>query len=215
MTNMERERKRNPDRLWSDSGLCYLTIENGQYVLNEEGLSVARGPDVLLWFPMITRGKRVSEGTLVGKPKVPWFEIKRQLATDADFLFWFAQYPRKFEEFVAGMYSLEGWNEVILTPPSGDFGRDVIATSYHSCNVRVLDSVKAYTRGKLVRHTDVRDMFGVVCLDPLASKGVVTTTSEFEPRIAKSPQLSPYMPTRLELRNGASVLKCLEGLPMA
>jgi restriction system protein len=210
---IQRERNRHPERIWMDDELCYLTIEGGKYVLHDEFLSVARGPDVLLWFPMVAHVKSVPEGTLIGKPTAPWFEVQRQLAKDADFLFWFAQYPRKFEELVAGMYHLDGWNDVVLTPQSGDFGRDVIATRHGLCSVRVLDSVKAYSRGKLVRHTDVRDMFGVICADPGASKGAITTTSDFEPRIAVSPQLSPFIPHRLELRNGAKVLEWLKRLP--
>ena len=209
---IRKEKERHPERIWMDHGLCYLTIEDGECVLHDECLSVTRSPDVLLWFPIVDRGQSVPEGTLIGKPTVPWFELQRQLANDADFLFWFAQYPRKFEEFVAGMYQMDGWNDVILTPPNGDYGRDVIATRHGSCSVRMLDSVKAYSRGKLVRHTDVRDMFGVICADPRASKGAVTTTSDFEPRIADSPLLSPYIPYRLELRNGAQVLEWLKRL---
>jgi restriction system protein len=208
-----RERERHPERIWADDRLCYLTIEDGKCVLHDEFLSVARSPDVLMWFPMVAHLRSVPEGKLIGKPTVPWFELQRQLAKDAEFLFWFAQYPRKFEEFIAGMYHLDGWNDVILTPRSGDYGRDVIATTYGSCSVRVLDSVKAHSRGKLVRHTDVRDMFGVICADPRASKGAITTTSDFEPRIAVSPQLAPFIPYRLQLRNGAQVLDWLKRLP--
>jgi restriction system protein len=210
---ISRERERHPERIWMDNRLCYLTIEDGEYVLHDQFLSVARSPDVLLWFPMVACVKPVPEGMLVGKPTVPWFELRRQLAKDTDFLFQFAQYPRKFEEFIAGMYHLDGWNDVILTPRSCDYGRDVIATSYGSCSVRILDSVKAYSRGNLVRHTDVRDMFGVICADPGASKGAITTTTDFEPKIAVSPQLSPYIPYRLQLRNGAQVLDWLKRLP--
>jgi restriction system protein len=210
---IRRARERHPERIWKDDGLCYLTIEDGKCILHDEFLSVARSPDVLFWFPMVARGKSVPEGTLIGKPMVPWFELQRQLAKNADLLFSFAQYPRRFEEFIAGMYKLDGWNDVILTPPSGENGRDVIATTYGSCSVRMLDSVKAYSRDKLVRHTDVRDMFGVICADPSASKGAVTTTSDFEPRIATSRYLSPFIPYRLELRNGAQVLEWLKRLP--
>jgi len=161
---------------------------------------------------MITSLRSVPEGTLIGKPTVPWFELQRQLLKDASFLFWFAQYPRKFEEFIAGMYHLDGWTDVILTPQSGDYGRDVIATTYGSCAVRVLDSVKARSRGKLVRHADVRDMFGVISADPGASKGAITTTTDFEPRIAFNPQLAPYIPFQLQLRNGAQVIDWLKRL---
>jgi restriction system protein len=160
---------------------------------------------------MVTSLTSVREGTLIGKPTVPWFELQRQLLKDANFLFWFAQYPRKFEEFIAGMYHVDGWTDVILTPQSGDYGRDVIATTYGSCAVRVLDSVKARSRGKLVRHTDVRDMFGVISADSRASKGAITTTTDFEPRVVNS-QLAPYIPFRLQLRNGAQVIDWLKRL---
>ncbi len=114
--------------------------------------------DVLLWFPMVTSLRSVSEGTLIGKPTVPWFELQRQLINDADFLFWFAQYPRKFEEFIAGMYHLDGWTDVILTPQSGDYGRDVIATTYGSCAVRVLDSVKKDMKDRIRYRLDTREI---------------------------------------------------------
>jgi restriction system protein len=205
--------QRHPERLWKDGANCYLTIEDGEYVLNEPGLSVVRTPDVLLWFAMVTQVKPVEDGIRIGKPTIPWFEIRRQLSQDPEFRFWFADYPRRFEEFIAGMYQMDGCDEVVLTPRSGDHGRDVIATRYGSHNVRVLDSVKARSRGKLVSHSDVRDMFGVISLDPSASKGAITTTSDFAPRVATDPKLSPYVPYRLELRNGIQVLDWLKRLP--
>jgi restriction system protein len=206
-------KERHPERIWMHNGLCHLTVENGQYVLNEHGLSIVRSPDVLLWFPMVAQVKSMPNGMLIGKPTIPWFELQRQIVNDSDFMYRFAQHPRKFEEFVAGMYQLDGWNEVILTPPSGDHGRDVIATKHGACSVRILDSVKARSRGKLIRHTDVRDMLGVIYADPAASKGAVTTTTDFAPKITADPTLAPHIPHRLELRNGTQVLEWLKKLP--
>ena len=47
---------------------------------------------------------------------------------------------------------------------------------------------------------DVRAMAGVLDTQRNVSKGFVTTTSEFAPRIAEEPGLTALMPHRLELR---------------
>src|SRR6516225_9135365 len=52
--------------------------------------------------------------------------------------------PRKWEELIAGAYELAGFDEVILTPRSGDKGRDVIAVKKGIGCIRFLEEVKAY-----------------------------------------------------------------------
>ena len=47
-----------------------------------------------------------------------------------------------------------------------------------------------------------------------ASKGFLTTTSDFAPKLAEDPLISPFIPTRLELINGDALLKRLEELAM-
>lgn len=90
-------------------------------------------------------------------------------------------------------------------------GRDVIAVKKGLGSIRVIDQVKAYKPGHLVTANDVRALFGVLQRDG-ASKGFITTTSDFAPRIKDDPLLIPFMPSRLELINGTMLLKRLQEL---
>jgi restriction system protein len=100
---------------------------------------------------------------------------------------------------------------VTLTPRSGDYGRDVIAVKKGLGIVRVIDQVKAYTPPHLVTANDVRALLGVLPGDG-ASKGFLTTTSDFAPGIKKDPFIVPFIPSRLELINGAKLLARLQQL---
>src|ERR1017187_8877794 len=113
---------------------------------------------------------------------------------------------------IAAAFDEAGYDEVILTPRSGDFGRDVIAVRKGVGCVRIIDSVKAYSPGHLVTHDDVRALAGVLYGDPKATKGIVTTTSDFAPKIATDPYISPLMPYRLELMNGVKLKEWLATL---
>jgi restriction system protein len=108
--------------------------------------------------------------------------------------------PRGWEEIIAGAYVEAGFDEVILTPRSGDLGRDVIATKKGIGSIRLFDQVKAYSPGHLVTADEVRSMLGVITGAANVSKGVVTTTSDFAPRLRDDPYLKPFMPYRLELK---------------
>jgi restriction system protein len=68
--------------------------------------------------------------------------------------------------------------------------------------VKIIGSVKAYKPGHLVKHEDVRALLGVLSGEQNASKGIITTTSDFAPKIKSDPFIKPFMPTRLELMNG-------------
>jgi len=114
-------------------------------------------------------------------------------------------------DFRAGAYKRAGFDEVTLTPRSGDYGRDVIAVKAGIGSVRVIDQVKAHKPGHLVTADDVRALMGVLQGDG-ASKGFLTTTSDFAPRIKEDPLILPFMPSRLELINGKMLLKRLEQL---
>src|SRR5258708_3565822 len=81
-------------------------------------------PPVLLQ-AIIVVGDRTKEGQLVRAVAVPWFEIIRLMHQDPRLIYELD--ARKWEELVAGAWRQEGY-EVILTPRSGDGGRDVIAT---------------------------------------------------------------------------------------
>jgi restriction system protein len=104
-----------------------------------------------------------------------------------------------------------GFDEVILTPRSGDHGRDVVAIMKGVGSIRVIDSVKAYRPPHLVGYDDVRALIGVLHSDG-ASKGLLTTTSDFAPNILKDPLITRSIPSQLELVNGTMLLARLQEL---
>jgi restriction system protein len=52
--------------------------------------------------------------------------------------------PHQWEEITAGAYKRASFDDVTLTPRSGDHGRDVIAIKKALGFVRIIDQVKAY-----------------------------------------------------------------------
>jgi restriction system protein len=160
-------------------------------------------PVGLLLKAVVIPGERTSEGTIIQAIALPWLEIIEYLSKD-----WKVAYqlpPEKWEEIIAGAYKKAGFEEVTLTPRSGDRGRDVIAVKEAIGKIRVIDQVKAYKPSLLVKANDVRAMIGVLQTDG-AAKGFVTTTSDFAPRIKSDPTITPYIPSRLELINGQTLL---------
>jgi restriction system protein len=157
-------------------------------------------PDVLLQAEVVRFGDRTTDGQLIAGVCVAWIEIIAQLERDPAFLF---KIPwRKLEEIIAGAYERAGWPEVVLTPRSGDRGRDVIATKPGIGSIRIVDQIKAYKPGHLVTADEVRSLVGVLSIEQNVSKGLVTTTSGFAPGIAEDAALKALMPYRLELKNG-------------
>lgn len=120
--------------------------------------------------------------------------------------------PRQWEEMIAATYDKAGFDEVILTPQSGDLGRDVIASKKGRGAIRIIDQVKAYRPGHNVTANDVRALLGVLQADHNATKGVVTTTSDFAPGIKTDQSIQPFVPYRLELINGKELLQYLNTL---
>jgi restriction system protein len=162
--------------------------------------------EVLLQAAIILTGDKTQEGVLVQGVSVAWEEIIRWLSQDPDFLFKISW--RKLEELIAGAYEREGWSEVILTPRSGDRGRDIIATRTGIGSIRFYDQVKRYRPGHIVKADEVRAMLGVLTRDQNVSKALVTTTSQFAPGVFE--ELRDFMPYRLELKGGAQLLEWLQ-----
>ncbi len=164
-------------------------------------------PTILLQAALVNLGDETNDGPLVESVSIAWFEIVRELARNPAFL---SELPwRKLEELIAGAYEREGWPEVVLTPRSGDRGRDVIATRPGFGSIRVFDQVKAYAPGYRVSADEVRSLVGALSLEGNVSRGVVTTSAEFAPGISKDPRLSALMPYRLELKDGPQLLEWL------
>jgi len=172
----------------------------------------ANMPELVLSASLVIPGQPRPSGTQIQTVALPWFQIVLDLIEDPRRLFDFAKRPRRFEEFVASAYERAGWDEVILTPPSRDGGRDVIASKRGFGSIRILEQTKAYSKGHLVTHADVRAMIGVLTTDPNSSKAIITTTSDFQPGVLTSPEFRPFMPYRLELKNGPQLIEWLKQL---
>jgi restriction system protein len=143
--------------------------------------------------------RKVAEGILLKSTSAVWKEIAEKLGTD-----WTLAYqisPEIWEEIVAGAFKKSGY-EVVLTPRSGDHGRDVIATRSGVGCVKIIGSVKAYRPDNLVPYDHVRSLIGVMTGERDVSKGIIMTTSDFPPNIEHDPFIAPFLPTRLELMNG-------------
>jgi restriction system protein len=169
---------------------------------------VARAVNLLLQ-AVIVPGKKEDEGTLIEAVALPGFDIIALLERDPNIAYQLSS--DKWEEMIAGTYKASGFDEVILTPRSGDHGRDVIAIMRGVGFIRVIDSVKAYKPPHLVEYDDVRTLIGVLHGDG-ASKGFLTTTSDFPPRMMDDPLITPWIPSRLELINGTMLLARLKEL---
>jgi restriction system protein len=163
----------------------------------------------LLLQAVVVPGRRTSEGRLIRAVALPWFDIVALLKQNPNAAFEIS--PEKWEEIIAGAYRRAGFDEVTLTPRSGDYGRDVIAVKKGLGSVRVIDQVKAFKPPHLVTADDVRALVGVLHGDG-ASKGFLTTTSDFAPKIKSDPLITPFMPARLELINGTTLLARLDEL---
>jgi restriction system protein len=166
-------------------------------------------PGVLLQAAVVSFGDKTSEGQLIWCVAFPWFEIIELLTRDPPAAY---QIPsRTWEEIIAGAYKRAGFDEVTLTPRSGDYGRDVIAVKWGLGSVRIIDQVKAFRPDRLVTANDVRALMGVLQGDG-ASKGFLTTTSDFAPKLQEDPLIIPFIPSRIELINGTTLLKRLTDL---
>jgi restriction system protein len=165
-------------------------------------------PELLIPAAIIVTGGRAAEGQLIEAVALPWFEIIKALERDPDFLHqldW-----RKLEELIAGAYKREGWPEVVLTPRSGDGGRDIIASRPDWGTICFYDQVKAYSPGHTVPANDVRALYGVLNLHQNVSKAIITTTTLFAPGVYE--EFNAVMPNRLDLRDGPKLIEWFKRL---
>jgi len=155
-------------------------------------------------------GDKLAAGRLVKAVAVPWYEILAMIKKDPESIYQID--PFKWEEIIAGAYERAGFDEVVLTPRSGDGGKDIIATKHGAGSVRFYDQVKAYRPGHLVTANDVRAILGVIAGSPDVSKGIITTTSRFAPRIREETTISQFVPFRLELKDKDELIQWLDSL---
>jgi len=89
------------------------TLRPGQIVPKNQ-------PEILLQSELVESDGKHQDGVLVKATRWVWQEIQAAIQQDPTVLTHFAQNPRAFEEFIAGAYEKDGWDEVILTPRSND-----------------------------------------------------------------------------------------------
>ena len=160
----------------------------------------------LLLQAVVTPGPKNLDGTIIAAVLPAWEEIISLLERDPDTAFQIT--AEKWEEIMAAAYKKAGY-EVTLTPRSGDFGRDLIAVKSGYWSVRFIEQVKRYKPGHLVTAEEVRALGHVLQADRNATKGLVSTTSDFAPKIKDDPYIARYLPHRLELVNGPTLLQKL------
>jgi restriction system protein len=149
---------------------------------------------------LIIPERKTAEGILVRSTSAIWLEIVQRLGSDWTLAFQLN--PDQWEELVAGAFHKAGYDEVTKTPRSGDHGRDLIAVKHGFGCVKILGSVKAYKADHPVEYDAVRALVGVLTADPKASKGIITTTSDFPPQMENDPSIAPFLPTRLVSLSG-------------
>lgn len=190
-----------------DPALFVKAVQQLHEVIQSLGRSLRPPLPVFGVQSVIIPERQIAEGTLVKSTSELWLAIMRTLQKDwnqAHTIPW-----RVWEELVAGAYKKMGFDEVTLTPRSGDHGRDVIAVRKGVGSVRSLGAVKAYKPGHLITKEEVHALLGVVSADRNASKGVFTTTSDFAPNLMNDANLAACIPHRLELMNGVALREWL------
>ena len=162
---------------------------------------------------ILVAGGDTPDGTLVKATTAVWENIVTTLGDD-----WSKALDydwRQWEEIIAGAFKQEG-SEVILTPRSGDFGRDVIVYTADFISHKLIVSVKAYKPGNLVTADEVRALGYVLDREQDATKGILTTTSDFAPKVREDKFIKPLLPTRLQLISGNDLQLMLKNaLPTA
>jgi restriction system protein len=164
---------------------------------------------VLLAQSFIVVEQKVPDGELIRAVTFPLRQIIEMIAKDWDRVYGIE--PRTWEKIVAATYEASGlFDDVTLTPRSGDDGRDVLAVKHGWWSLRVMESVKRYKPGLEVTASEVRDLLGALGSEHGVSKGVISTTWEFAPGIMDNPKIQQYVPDRLELLNGAALLRRMQ-----
>ncbi len=156
---------------------------------------------------VVTVERKVPDGEIIKLMDPYYTQLLDAIRKDPDFIYQIDH--RMWEEVIAASYERAGFDPVILTPRSGDLGRDVIAIKKGFGSVKFIDQVKAYKPGHLVTADEVRAFLFVIQAEEDTSKGFFTTTSEFAPRIVKDRLIKPYLSARLELINKGKLLERL------
>jgi HJR/Mrr/RecB family endonuclease len=89
--------------------------------------------------------------------------------------------PRDFEQFVAEIVDKLGFENVLVTPESGDGGRDIIATrTINDIPLVFAFECKRYAQSRKIGPSTMRSLLGTVTgSETKANVGVLVTTSSF------------------------------------
>jgi restriction system protein len=183
-----------------------LHAEPGRFVLSGGDAQLVLGNELptLLTQTLIIPESKTAEGVLIASMALPWRRILKLITEDPSQIYQID--PWKWEEIIAGSYQESGlFDEVILTPRGNDGGKDVIAIKKGYGAIRFVESVKKYKPGNEVTADDVRAL-GFLLNDPKNSKGIVSTTWKFAPKIEEDPLIKQFMPYRLELVDGEKLI---------
>jgi restriction system protein len=156
---------------------------------------------------MLLPSRDVSEGQLV-KAITPAFKKMIELL-QFDYQVLHTLSPRQFEQLLAAAYDRLGFDSVVLTPGSGDHGRDIIVEKRDWGSMRLFVEAKRYQAKNLVRASDVRSLLGALLSEPPTSRAILVTTSDFAPGIRAAPNIAPLLGKRLELLNGEQLVEKL------
>ena len=159
----------------------------------------------LLTQSLIIPESKTAEGVLIASIALPWRKIWKLITEDPSLMYQIDD-PWRWEEIIAASYQESGlFDEVILTPRSNDGGKDVIAIKKGYGSIRFVESVKKYKPGNEVTADDVRAL-GFLLTDPKNSRGIVSTTWKFAPKIEEDPLIKQLLPYRLELVDGEKLI---------
>jgi restriction system protein len=193
----------------------FHNVQDGLPTFSLQGAALQRYMELLnrpdLVLSAITAAEeKTQEGLLVASTSIAWAAIVRRINGDWSKVTEIT--PDQWEEVIAGAYKVAGYDEVVLTPHSGDHGRDVIAIRRGVGSVKIIGSVKAYKPGFIVGYDHIRAVLGVLAGERDASKAIITTTSNFPPKVMDDPFIAPFVPHRLELMNGEKTREWLMDL---
>ena len=116
--------------LYPPESLTFMAISESPI----SGAGISHSADAFLWKPslpslllqvVVTLGEKTDEGHIIEAVAPAWFEIAKLVASDPSAIYQIGY--QKWEDMIAAWYKAYGFDEVTLTPRSGDLGRDVIA----------------------------------------------------------------------------------------
>jgi hypothetical protein len=137
---------------------------------------------------------RVPDGEVVDVDPEAFTDFINDLTLDYEILRRMS--PRDFERAIAAVYAKTGrFDRVILTPGSGDEGRDVILEAAEWDGRRTIVELKRYRRRRVSAEM-VNSLIGVLTGELDGSRATFLTTSSFAPRLQKHRSIRQALSSR-------------------